>query len=123
MRTRVLSNTAPSAGVIILRYEDLQRDFFGLCEALFTLLGISTSQQDLIEIHEKTNFATVTGGRKPGESAGHIVRKGITDEWKSVLSDREAELAWRVAGPELERFGYSKGGDYRHGVSGILSGS
>ena len=93
VRTRVLSNEAHAVGVIILRYEDLQRDFFGLCDALFTTLGIPTSRQDLMKIQEETNFSAMTGGRTPGESAKHIVRKGITGEWKSVLSEKDAELA------------------------------
>jgi hypothetical protein len=49
------------------------------------------------------------------------MRKGTIGEWKSVLSEKEAELAWRVAGPELERYGYSKDGEYRDGVEGVLA--
>lgn len=119
-RTRVLSNEAESAGVTILRYEDLKNDFFGLSNALFTTLGIPTSEQDLMAIHGKTDFSTVTGGRVAGTSATHRMRKGSTGEWKSVLSEKEAELAWQVAGPELARFGYARDGEYRDGVEGLL---
>lgn len=120
VRTRVLSNEAKAAGVTILRYEDLKRDYFGICGALFTTLNIPTSRQDLMQIQEETDFSVVAGGRAPGDSAEHIVRKGITGEWKSVLTEKEANLAWRVAGPELERFGYSKCGEYRDAVPGLL---
>jgi hypothetical protein len=120
-RTRVLSNAAKSAGVTVLRYEDLKRDFFGLGHALFTELKIPTSEQDLKTIHSITDFSTITGGREVGTSATHRMRKGTIGEWKSVLSEKEAELAWRVAGPELERYGYSKDGEYRDGVEGVLA--
>ena len=122
VRTRVLSNEAEAADVTILRYEDLKRDFYVICDSLFTTLNIPTSRQDLMKIQEVTNFSAVTGGRAPGESAEHVVRKGITGEWKSVLSEKEAKLAWRIAGPELERFGYSECGDYREAVPGLLEG-
>jgi len=120
VRIRVLSNKAEAAGVTILRYEDLKRDYFGICGALFTALDIPTSMQDLIQIQKETDFSVVTGGRAEGDSAEHIVRRGITGEWSSVLTEKEANLAWRIAGPELERFGYTKCGEYRDGVPGLL---
>jgi hypothetical protein len=120
VRIRVLSNEAEAAGVTIIRYEDLKRDYFGICGALFATLNIPTSRQDLMQIQQKTDFSVVTGGRAAGDASEHIVRKGITGEWKSVLTEKEANLAWRVAGPELERFGYSKCGEYRDAVPGLL---
>ncbi len=61
------------------------------------------------------------GGREVGTSATHRMRKGTIGEWRSVLSDKEKELAWRVVCPELERFGYTKDGECRDGVEGILT--
>jgi hypothetical protein len=123
-RIRILSDHAEEHGVIILRYEDLKRDFFGLSSALFNALDVSVSQQLLTEIHQKTDFSTVSGGRVPGQSAEDIFRKGVTGEWKSVLSKKEADLAWRIAGPALERFGYTESGEYIDDLGGlILKGS
>jgi hypothetical protein len=40
------------------------------------------------------------------------VRKGIVGEWRSELSDAQAASAWRMARRELQRFGYTRQGDY-----------
>lgn len=116
-RIRLLSDYARDHNILILRYEDLKRDFFGMTNALFNALDIPTSQGQLLQIHQRTDFSTVTQGRSPGQAAEHIVRKGVIGEWTSVLSDRDAELAWKVAGAELERYGYTRNGGYIDGAN------
>lgn len=121
-RARILSDYADKNDIVIVRYEDIKRNFNGVVDALFTLLEIPVSQLQLQEIHRVTDFSTVTSGRRPGQAAEHIVRKGIIGEWTSVLSDRDARLAWRVAGEELTRFGYTRTGQYvDHPDAGILA--
>lgn len=111
-RARILSDYAAKNDIVILRYEDMKRNFDGVVDALLALLDLPVSRRQLREIHRATDFATVTSGRRPGEAAEHIVRKGVIGEWKSVLSDRDARLAWRVAGEELTHFGYTQTGQY-----------
>ena len=120
-RIRVLSNYARENDITILRYEDLQRDFFGFTEALFDHLDLPASKEELEKIHAETNFSAVTGGRKPGDAADHVVRKGVIGEWKAVLTTKEANQAWAIAGPDLERFGYTESGEYTDGVRELLS--
>jgi len=120
-RTRVLANWAKQSDIIILRYEDLQRDFFGICGKLFERMGIPTSREVLEHIYQNTNFTAVTGGRQPGESAEHLVRKGVIGEWKTALDEEDADMAWKIAGRELKRFGYTQDGEYREGIANLLS--
>lgn len=113
-RARMLANWAEKNDIIILRYEDLHRDFFGVCGRLFEGMGIPVSQEVLDDIYQKTNFKTVTGGRQTDETSEQVVRKGVVGEWKNSLDRRTADLAWRIAGRELERFGYTREGGYQN---------
>ena len=98
--------------ILVLRYEDMKRDFHALCRSLFRRLNLAHDDLTIDAIHAKTNFKTVSGGRKPGEAAEHIVRKGITGEWKDTLTEREQAVAWRLAQKELSTFGYTQDGSY-----------
>ena len=112
IRAAALAHQCHKHDILVLRYEDLQRDFHGICASLFQHLGISRSPLLLQELNQQTNFSAVTGGRKPGESAKAIVRKGVSGEWKSTLSEEDAARAWKAAHHELRRFGYTENGDY-----------
>jgi hypothetical protein len=111
-RAALLARHCERGDVLVLRYEDLKRDFQGVCAALFGELGVSATPAVLENIHEQTDFSAVSGGRQPGESAEDVVRKGIVGEWRSELSDAQAASAWRAAWRELQRFGYTRLGDY-----------
>lgn len=106
----MLADWAENNDIIILRYEDLHRDFFGVCHKLFETIEIPVSQEVLEGIYKKTSFQTVSGGRKPGEPEERALRKGVVGEWQNSLDERTADLAWRIAGAELERFAYTEGG-------------
>jgi len=119
-RARVLADWAEKNDITILRYEDLHRDFFGVCGMLFEVMGIPVSRKVLEGIYEKTSFQAVSGGRKPGESDEHTLRKAVTGEWRGSLDKNTADLAWRIAGVELERFDYKEGGDSPNSVPAVL---
>ncbi|MCZ6831034.1 MAG: sulfotransferase domain-containing protein, partial [Gammaproteobacteria bacterium] len=104
-RAAALAHHCRKHDILVLRYEDLQRDFHGVCASLFQRLGLARSPQLLEQIHQQTNFSAVTGGREPGESAEAVVRKGVIGEWKSTLGEEDATLAWKTAQGELRRFG------------------
>jgi len=120
-RARMLAAWAEKNDIIILRYEDLHRDFYGVCGKLFEMMEIAASPDVLNDIYQKTNFKVMTGGREADETPEQVVRKGITGEWKSSLDKRTANLAWRISGRELERFGYARDGEYLDGIPSILS--
>tara|TARA_A100001391_G_scaffold198974_1_gene181319 strand:+ start:1418 stop:2269 length:852 start_codon:yes stop_codon:yes gene_type:complete len=109
-RVRLLLKYKDKYDITILRYEDLQNDFIGVANALFNKLDIPLDLEDITRIHEKTKFETVSGGRKPGEEAESVVRKGVVGEWRDVLSTKDANRAWKLAGRELEACGYSSNG-------------
>jgi hypothetical protein len=112
-RAAALADRCRKQDILVLRYEDLHRDFHGNCSALFRQLGIAHESPLLDEIYRKTNFSAVSGGRKPGEAAESVIRKGVMGEWKSTLSAQDAERAWKAARRELEKFGYTEHGEYK----------
>lgn len=97
--------------VLVVRYEDLQRDFDGFCTTLLQQLNLSADSVLVRHLREASSFSAMSGGRKAGVGAAEVLRRGITGEWKETLSGREARLAWRLAGAELRQFGYGRYGD------------
>jgi hypothetical protein len=120
VRANRLFEYANTNEIIIIRYEDLKRNFYEVCNRLFDQLGMPVQRDVLDEIHRKTDFTTVSGGRKPGESAENVVRKGIIGEWTEVLSESEATAAWKTAKKALQRFGYTRHGDYEDNIDVVL---
>jgi hypothetical protein len=113
IRASALAHQCAQHDILVLRYEDLQRDFTATCRALFRRLGISSENELIDSIYAQTNFSAVTGGRQPGQAAEDIVRKGMIGEWKETLSPAEAREAWQIAHIELARFGYTESGEYQ----------
>jgi sulfotransferase family protein len=109
-RIRMLQGAAGDGQLAILRYEDLQRDFPRAVKALFGWLGADTDPALLRDVHEATRFETLTG-RARGESAEHVIRRGITGEWLEALPAAEQERAWHEAGRELAALGYTSSGE------------
>jgi hypothetical protein len=111
-RAAQLAEYARRDEVLVLRYEDLKRDFHGTSAAMFERLGLSTSLQVIDDIYRETDFTAMSGGRKPGEAADEVVRKGITGEWKTELDSKQADAAWKLVGKEMSLFGYTRDGEY-----------
>ena len=91
----------------LLRYEDLSNDFEGTFSKLLNWIGLSSSKEIIEQIKSETSFEKMSGGRSKGdEDMSSNIRKGISGEWRSMLSDADKEKAWAIAGKELAMFGY-----------------
>ncbi|HEX7966562.1 MAG TPA: sulfotransferase domain-containing protein [Gammaproteobacteria bacterium] len=108
-RIRMLQQAAGDGQLAILRYEDLQQDFPRVARKLFGWLGADTDPALLRDVYEATRFETLTG-RARGEAAEHVIRRGITGEWREALSGADQERAWHEAGKELAALGYTPSG-------------
>ena len=119
-RVNMLMDMANEKNLVILRYEDLMLNFKKIVAALFDRLGLAYDQTTLNHIYEATRFEKLTN-RKRGESARHIIRRGMIGEWKEVLSPADAKKAWQDAGKELTYLGYTEAGSYNHlNIAGAL---
>jgi hypothetical protein len=97
--------------LLVLRYEDLRGDFTGTMTALLHALGLSADKLTVSAMDQASSFQRASGGRIPGESAAHIVRRGMVGEWREALTRFEAAAAWQLAQRELRAFGYGKNGE------------
>jgi len=110
-RVNILMDMAGDGNLVILRYEDLMLNFKKIVAALFSWLDLAYVDTTLDEIYQATSFETLTD-RKPGESAQHLLRRGMIGEWKEVLSRSDSQKAWQEAGKELTFLGYTEFGSY-----------
>ena len=120
LRANRLYDFVQENSIAVIRYEDLKHDFIGVSGPLFKHLGMPTGEEVLKEIRAKTDFTKVSGGRLPGESADHVVRKGVVGEWKEQLTDKESAIAWGIAGKALGRFGYTEDGKCQDNIEFII---
>ncbi|MGH2507223.1 MAG: sulfotransferase domain-containing protein [Gammaproteobacteria bacterium] len=109
-RIRMLMHQADDENLAVIRYEDLTMRFMETATALFEWLGAYVDDGILEQIHEHTKFESLTG-RKPGESAPHVMRKGVIGEWKEAISQDDASQTWKIAGEELAALGYTESGE------------
>jgi hypothetical protein len=99
--------------LLIVRYEDLQADFEGSCQALLDALDLSCDPAIIARIRSATEFSTMAGKSPPAPGGERVVRRGLVGEWREAMSSSEARLAWRLIGRELEAFGYTPEGVLR----------
>lgn len=92
----------------LIRYEDLKEDFCNTMKGVFEYAGAPTDQKVLDHIYTETTFEKMSGGRKPGEEATSVFRKGTAGEWLDTLDQEEIEKAWEIAGKTLSKFSYQK---------------
>ena len=107
-RARMALKLLKTGAVHMLRYEDLTRNFAGTFGRVLEHVGLANDPELVSEIDGKTCFAAVTG-RERGQAAAEVVRKGSILEWVKVLDHKEQKEAWKLAGKELEAFGYTNG--------------
>lgn len=99
-----------SGDVLVLRYEDLSRNFLDEFRRVDAWLGLGLSEPQIRSIAECVSFEAQTG-RKKGEVKDRSVRRsGKVAGWTSGLSVLEARMAWRLAGANLLRLGYDRDG-------------
>ena len=91
----------------VLRYEDMTNNFPAVMKELLTWLGVPATKQIVDQIAEATDFERKSG-RKRGEAAKSVLRKGQTLEWVGALSLPDKLVAWAIAGRELAWLGYRR---------------
>ncbi|MGL4759186.1 MAG: sulfotransferase domain-containing protein [Patescibacteria group bacterium] len=99
---------ANTSQLYLLKYEDLKSDFEDTTKNLLQAINAQSEENLIAEIKHKTSFKTMSGGREAGEEKKAVMRKGITEEWRSELNDNHQLEAWKIAGDILEAAGYKK---------------
>ncbi|MEM8493395.1 MAG: sulfotransferase [Pseudomonadota bacterium] len=109
-RAAKLAEHARRDEIIVVRYEDLSSDFEGICRVLFAQLGLDNDERLISSIKARTSFEAVAQSKEQGREPVHLVRKGMVGEWREAFTARETRLAMRLAGTELDAFGYGSDG-------------
>jgi hypothetical protein len=93
----------------VVRYEDLVADFEATARGLFGFLGIAPSAPDLARIREEASFRALSGGRQPGVTDQRsFFRRGVSGDWRNVLSAAQAALIWPDLAEMATAFGYER---------------
>ncbi|MEM6484659.1 MAG: sulfotransferase [Pseudomonadota bacterium] len=110
-RAAKLAEHAKQGELVVVRYEDLMLDFEGICRALFAQLKLDNDDRLIASIKANTSFEAVAQSKEQGRGEPvHLVRKGMVGEWRKTFTSREARSAMRLAGAELDVFGYGSDG-------------
>jgi hypothetical protein len=91
-----------------LRYEDLLQNPLGEMTRLWSFLGVETSLPGLKETLEAEMLQNPDAdwqGQKASEIASAL-QKGKRGTWREILTEKDKQLFWNVAGEVLERWGY-----------------
>ena len=110
VRAAAILRAASENKLLMIRYEDLHSNFPKTIARVYRYIGVDDSLTAINNIRRTTDFETVSGGRRKGEEAESVVRKGIVGDWRNVLSPRQAALAWRVARRQMIALGYTREG-------------
>lgn len=85
-----------------IQYEDLRSQTFFYLKEIFDFTHLSTEDSAIEEIIEKNDISKVA---KKGQ--GEHVSKGTIGSWRNDLSESDIQLCHALAGPLLEKLGYS----------------
>lgn len=98
----------PGARRMQLRFEDLVRSPREELHRVTAFLGIPF-EEGMLDYHAEA--ARQVGARIQQHHANltHAPRPNLTYKWKRTLSAADQALAWQLAGPMLEKFGYEPG--------------
>lgn len=88
--------------ILRVRYEDLRQDPLANLQAIFEFAGLPISDQEILNIIDTLSIERV---KQKGE--GQHIRRGIVGGWKTELSADDFETCNQLAGPLLEKLGYS----------------
>lgn len=110
LRVSLVTKYSELPNVYVLRYEDLIADFEDEIAGVYQFLGLPSTDAIVRETRELTDFQLMSGGRKRGDEAASVFRKGIVGDWHTKLSAAEKELSWRIARRQLGQLGYTKDG-------------
>jgi hypothetical protein len=109
-RAQTAIDLARAGHVHLLRYEDLTLDFGATLRRLLAWLDLESGGATVEAIEHAASFEALTGRRR-GEEARHILRKGAIREWVDALDDGAKDGAWRASGPQLAALGYTRQGE------------
>lgn len=108
VRASAILQAETDGRLLMIRYEDLHHNFETTIRKVYDYLEVDSRAEAIAEVKAITDFEKVSGGRKKGEEADSVVRKGIVGDWKNELTQHQADLAWRVARRQLIALGYSQ---------------
>ena len=108
-RAHKVLEAARKNDLAVVRYEDLLENFEGQFGRILNWLNWDYLPSEVEAIKKSCSFEAQTG-RKRGENARDVRRKGISGEWMSFFSPEEKDRAWTLAGDFLEAFGYTRQG-------------
>ncbi len=94
--------------LLIIRYEDLKSNFEETCQNLFRELDLPHDINLIKDTKKEIGFKVVSGGRKLGEKAEHLVRSGLIGESTSELNKIERSKVWKMASYELSLLSYKE---------------
>jgi len=88
--------------ILQVRYEDLRQNTAGSLKNIFEFLEMPLPAENLNHIAAKFD---ISQAKSKGE--GLHVRKGIIGAWRTDLSQEDIDTCNRLAGPWIEKLGYS----------------
>lgn len=85
-----------------IRYEDLKADTPGVTKKMLAHLGLWHDEETVRQVTDATSFARLAGGREAGtEDPTSHFRKGMTGDWRTYFTRRDAKLFAEAANDML----------------------
>lgn len=92
-----------------VRYEDLVADAQGQLRKVMEHIEFPCTSSELAHAVESSAFEQLSGGRSRGDvDENSHYRKGIPEEWKSIMDSNDIEIVQREIGDYLEILGYGQ---------------
>ena len=90
-------------------YERMREATAPVAAALFRFLGVAAGDDLVADCVARTSFATLTGGRSPGEvQSGSFFRKGVVGDWHSTFTPEMNALILDRLGWMYPHFGWTR---------------
>jgi hypothetical protein len=91
---------------VLVQYEDLRSNTLENMRDIYSTLGISVDEEELIRVVEKHSWESIPEGEK-GEGKFH--RKATPGGWREDLTPEQAKTVERITAPLLKEFYPHKG--------------
>jgi hypothetical protein len=80
-------------------------DVLARCVEFF---GVALPREDIVQIVERINFKSLSGGRLPGQvDAMSHYRKGLSGDWRDVFTSADLVILREKYAKEFEKAGYT----------------
>jgi hypothetical protein len=91
-----------------VRYEDLLNDPVKHVHAMITFLGANAASELVEQCIENSTFEKLSQGRQSGqEDKKSFFRKGVSGDWRTVMTNKQVFEFNKVAGSLLGELGYA----------------